>query len=249
MKTAIAAARKNVSSVVEESRAIRDKIRDLHFVVPTAECPDPVSAYRALLKIKTDTLTAPENRKARKALLRPETGAQRSELWNDKRGLRMTLRHRSLALLFIRDQGSKAKGRAGHAYRKAESKVAPGNEPNLSTIAFYVTEAGYEATEEQIGLWINETPAASSEIAVPSAEKAALWSLSGQARQLFRPREQGGLAPRRSEPEREVQARDGELRNEARLLVVHAGPGFQGWRRYADRHRESQLQLVPTPLH
>jgi len=94
--------------------------------------------------------TAPERRAERKKLRHPETGAERSALWADKREIKDRARHCLLAYAFLR----------GRPYASQEAKCK--SAPSASWIASILTEAltthnagGIEApTAETIKAWI-----------------------------------------------------------------------------------------------
>ncbi len=159
MKTILTALRLRLSTSVARARTLRAEISKLSYAEPSAACPSPAAAYRALQKEGQEDKVA--GRAARKALRRPATGPCRSCLWNDKRNVKQTARHESLALRYVRDQGSLAKGRAGHPYAWAEPKVRAGNEPMPGLIASILEEAGMDVSVETITAWLKATPAAS----------------------------------------------------------------------------------------
>ncbi len=104
----------------------------------------PADAKRAgeIRKVREPSGAA-ERRAERKKLRHPETGPQRSRLWDDKREMKDKGRHYLLAYAFVR----------GRPYSSQEAKCK--SAPSLSWIASIIGEAGgVEPTPEVLQAWI-----------------------------------------------------------------------------------------------
>jgi hypothetical protein len=103
----------------------------------------------AEIRASRDPNGAAARRAERKKLRHPETGGERSGLWDDKRELKDKTRHHLLAYAFLR----------GRSYMSQEPKCK--SAPSLSWIASIIGDAGGETpSQETLKAWIETAPKA-----------------------------------------------------------------------------------------
>jgi hypothetical protein len=148
-KNAIKGLRVSIKASSDTSRAIARQIQMLKF-----RTVDAAKRYRELQRAKGDHLVF---RAERKALKRPETGPERYQLWNEKRGQGDVTRHQSLSVGFLR----------GVPYLTMERACDPRNQPSSRWIHEAIVEAfGQETcpyTQENVEAWL--AGAVSAEVA------------------------------------------------------------------------------------
>lgn len=133
-----------IKDFADQGRKLRQEIAELKWK------PEALAEVRATLALPSDKATGRKDKL--KAWRRPETGPERSQLWNSKRDNGRYARHYLLAYGALR----------GLAYTRMEAKCEPTNKPSASWIrsiaATYLGKGSEGAavwTEEATQAWLD----------------------------------------------------------------------------------------------